>query len=109
MSLTIAIQACCQVFQITYGDLVGVETRVASHGFSFFSNFVTERKFTAYYCFFLSAQRDTANTLNMSVQTLTIYRRCIEELIEEDPRHRVIIEAIEAKYNEIQSKRIKAA
>lgn len=101
MSIQIAIQACCQVFQINYDNLRENEIGRTS-------TFITERKFSVYWISEFVTQRDLNSCLNISTPMAMAYKTCIRELIEEDTRHAVIIETLEAKYAEIQAKRMGA-
>lgn len=99
MIIQIAIQACCQVFHINYENLLVNESGHCSP-------FITERKFSIYWIGQYVTQRDLNRFLNISTPMARAYVRCIEDLIEEDSKHAVIIEALEAKYAEIQAKRM---
>lgn len=106
MSLTIAIQACCQVFQISYEDLVTSEYVKYSSGYHQYSPFITEKKFTAYFMYHMSTKREIGGVLNLTDRIIYAYYNCIDELLKEDPRHWEIIRALEEKYQQIQAKRM---
>ncbi len=107
MIIHIAIQACCQIFHVNYENLFATgPVSKGENGHIFTSPFITERKFAIYWISSYVTQRDLNRFLNISTPMARAYIRCIEDLIEEDSRHAVIIEALEAKYAEIQAKRM---
>lgn len=105
MSLTIAIQACCQVFQVSYEELIQVDHDREGKVLTWFS---IERKFTAYYLLQKWSAREVASVMSVSIKILRAYEICISELINEEFQHLDIIYRIDARYLEM-SKRIKTA
>lgn len=109
MSLTIAIQACCQVFQISYADLVASEQVRYNHGYKSYSPLSTEKKFACYFMYYQATKREISAVMNLSDRIVYVYYLAIDELLKEQPENWEVIRRLEEKYNEIQSKRIKAA
>jgi hypothetical protein len=103
MSLTIAIQACCQVFQISYEELLTVDRDRQGYILTWFS---TERKFAAYYLNRHTNLRHVGLLMNVSYVAITAYVKCISELIEENPENMKVIYMLEEKYNQIKAKQI---
>ena len=105
MSIHIGIQACCKVFRISYADLLTTFPSSASNGTIFRSIHITERKFAAYWLSTFCTSREVCNYLGASIHIVKAYRELILELIAEDRRHNVIIEALESAYFDIQNNR----
>lgn len=106
MSIHIGIQACCKVLRISYADLLTTFPSCASNGTIFRSIHITERKFAAYWLSTFCTTREVSKHLNASAHMVECYKFCIRELIEEEGKHRKIIEALESAYSELQINRL---